>query len=116
MTRPVNIFIEFELTGELERFEAIFREIVALARSSGGDLRYDIYRDSGQPLRIFALESHPTAEALSAHFQRSFPLLQQAWACARPVQTVILGDVPQELRQQLTEGGATVVPWWLGDR
>jgi quinol monooxygenase YgiN len=116
VTRPINIFIEFELIGELERFEAIFREILALAQASGAEQSYDFYREPAQPARIFAIESHANAEALGAHFERSFPLLQQAWACARPVQTFILGDVPAGLKAQIEQGGATVVPAWISNR
>ena len=101
MAPRISIFIEFELVGDVAEFQGIFREIVASSRQAGGDLTYDFYRDAEAPNSIFALESHPDAAELEAHFRRSFPLLQKAWACARPVKTVIMGDLPAPLKAEL---------------
>lgn len=115
MAGRISIFIEFELIGDADTFEGIFREIVALNRQAGSDFAYDVFRDPARPDRIFALESHADAEALGAHFERTFPLLQRAWACARPVQTCILGDLPPPMAERMRQNGVTVVPWWMGD-
>jgi quinol monooxygenase YgiN len=110
----ISIFIEFELIGDVGTFESIFREIVDLNRQAGSDFTYDFFRDPAEPEHIFALESHADAEALGAHFERSVPLLQKAWACARPVQTRILGDLPAPMAERMRQNGVTVVPWWMG--
>lgn len=115
MTEEVKIFIEFDLNGDIDEFEAIFREIIALSDDEGADLRYEFYRSPEHPRRIFAIEQHPGAEALAAHFRRTFPLLQKAWACARPVQTLIFGNLPPAMKAQMQQNGATVVPWWIGN-
>lgn len=115
MAQRISIFIEFELVGDIAEFEGIFREIVSTSHQAGGDLTYDFYRDPEAPNVIFALESHPDPQALEAHFRRSFPLLQKAWACARPVKTVVLGDLPAPLKAELEKGGVIAVPWWMGD-
>ncbi|WP_016744901.1 putative quinol monooxygenase [Rhizorhabdus wittichii] len=114
MAGRISIFIEFELIGDVGAFESIFREIVDLNRQAGSDFAYDFFREPAEPERIFALESHADAEALGAHFERSFPLLQKAWACARPVQTRILGDLPAPMAERMRQNGVTVVPWWMG--
>lgn len=113
MHEEVSVFIEFELTGDSREFEAIFRQIIDLSQSHGANLRYDFFK-ADDDRRIFALEVHPNARSLAEHFDRALPLMQQAWACARPLRTLILGNVPDEMRAHMEAGGVTVIPHWIG--
>jgi quinol monooxygenase YgiN len=110
----IQLFIELELiAGEEAEFEAAFDEVMAIARRNGITLAYDFYRDPARPSAVYAIESHDDAASLGRHFQLALPALQKAWACARPVRTMILGDLPAGMREMMEGNGAVVVPSWL---
>jgi len=115
MSSAVQLFIELDLIEEKEaEFEAAFREIVDIAQKNDVRLSYDFYRDPIAPTKIYAIEKHENAESLARHFQFAMPALQKAWACARPVRTLILGDLPGHLKTMMEQNGCIVVPMWLG--
>ena len=112
----IQLFIELELVeGQASQFEAAAREVIACAVHHDVKLRYDFYRDPANPSVIYAIEAHPDAASLQRHFDAALPLLQKAWGYARPVKTLILGDVPDALRSMMESNGATVVPAWIGN-
>lgn len=114
MKDAVQLFIELELiAGKEAEFEAAFHEIMAIARNNGIRLAYDFYRDPARPSAVYAIESHDDAASLGRHFEIALPALQKAWACARPVRTMILGDLPAAMRETMERNGAIVVPSWL---
>lgn len=116
MKDAVQLFIELELqTGKEAEFEAAFREVVEIARTNGVNLVYDFYRDPAKPTAVYAIESHENAASLGRHFQLAQPALQKAWACARPVRIMILGDIPAAMREMMEQNHCVVVPSWLHD-
>lgn len=113
MTSAIQLFIELELIGNESVFESTFREITEIAKNNAVRLSYNFYREPSNPTRIYAIEKHDDVESLERHFQTAMPALQKAWACARPIKTLILGNLPPHLRAMMEQNGCTVVSTWI---
>jgi len=116
MSDAIQLFIELKLVpGHEADFASATAEVLAIAHANGVDLTYDFYRDPATPAMVYAIERHGSADSLSRHFQLAFPALQRVWQAAEPVRTLVLGDLPAELREAMERNGCVVVPTWRYD-
>lgn len=114
MNQSVTLVLEMSLRREDEHaYAELIGQITGLARGGGSELRYDFFWDEGREGHVFAVETHPDVASLLAHFERAMPLLEQAWALAPPVRTLVLGDLPPEVEAHLRQTGASVIPGWI---
>lgn len=113
MTSAVQLFIELELIGEESEFEATFQEISEIAATNEIRLSYNFYREPSNPTKIYAIEKHDDVDSLERHFEAAMPALQKAWACARPIKTLILGNLPPHVKTMMEQNGCTVVQTWI---